>query len=94
MLKTLKWVYDLGVKQERVRIAAHLQVNAIGAKNSINAMNNMFHEEINKPKPNKNRLERIDFDRAVNHQIEEIIQDNGSWVAGGSIMFPVEPEKK
>lgn len=98
MLKTLKWVYGLGVKQERVRIASHLQIHSTGARNSINAMDDMFREEMSRPKPNKKRLERMDFDRAVNHRIEEIIQDmfqdNGHYVSGASIMFPDELEKK
>lgn len=94
MLKTLKWVYGLGVKQERQRIASHLQLHATGARNSINALDDMFRDEMNKPKPSKNRLERMDFDRAVNHKIETIIQEmfqgKDHYVSGASIMFPEE----
>lgn len=92
MLKTLRWVYDLGIRHERVRIASHLQIHATGARNSNSVLDDMFREEMSKSKPNKKRLERFDFERAVNHRIEEIIQDmfhdNGQWVAGASIMFP------
>lgn len=94
MLKALKWVYELGIRHERVRIASHLHLHATGARNSNSVLNDMFREEMSKPKPNKKRLERLDFERVVNHRIEEIINDmfqnNGQWIDGASIMFPEE----
>lgn len=92
MLKLVKWAYDLGVRHERVRIASHLQLHSTGARNNLNAMDDMFREEMSRSKPNKNRLQRLEFDKAVNHRIEEIIQDmyqsTGDWKPGASIMFP------
>lgn len=97
MLKTLKWVYDLGVKQERVRISAHLQNFAQGARVTHSVMDDMLREEMNRPKPNKKRLERLEFDRAVARQVDEIIEGifrpNGEYVPT-SLMFPEVEEKK
>lgn len=97
MLKTLKWVYDLGVKQERVRIAAHLQNFAQGARVTNSVMDDMLREEMRRPKPNKRRLERLDFDRAVAHKVDEIIEGifrpNGEYVPT-SLMFPEVEDKK
>lgn len=97
MLKTLKWVYDLAVRQERVRIAAHLQALAQGARVSREIQDNMFREEVNKPRPNQKKLNQIDFDRAVQSRIEVIISDifndNGQWVSGASLMFPDDKHK-
>jgi len=98
MLKLVKWAYDLGIRHERVRIAAHLQVHSTNAGNSISAMDDMFREEMSKSKPNKNRLQRLEFDKAVNHRVREMItdmfHDNGQYVYGNSIMFPDDLEKK
>lgn len=92
MLKTLKWIYDLGVRQERVRIASHLQMHSIGASNSRDIASALFAEEMSKPKPNIKLLDRLNFENAVNQKVEEIIQEifqsNGEWVSGNSIMFP------
>lgn len=98
MLKLAKWAYDLGIRHERVRLAAHLQLHSTGARNSVNTINDMFSEEMSKSKPNKNRLQRMEFDRAVNHRIGEIIQDmfqdtGGYYVSGTSIMFPDDDHK-
>lgn len=95
MLKTLKWVYDLGVHQERVRIAAHLQREIHHAQLSNEIAMNMLSEIADSKKPNKARMQRLDFSIAVNDRVREIISDifkqnNGEWVDGGSIMFPEE----
>lgn len=97
MLKTLKWVYNLGVTQERTRIANHLQIHAQGARNNIAVMDDMFRAERERTKPRKSNLERLDFDRAVNHRVEEIINEmfesHGDWRPGASILFPDEEGK-
>lgn len=97
MLRLAKWAYDLGVRQERVRIASHLQVHAQGARVSNNAMDNMFREEATKKRPNKGKLSQIEFDRAVQSRVEIIIEDifnpKGDWVPGASIMFPDDDHK-
>lgn len=97
MLKTLKWVYDLGVKQERVRISAHLQNFAQGRRVTSSVMDDMLREEMSRPKPNKKRLERLEFDRAVAREVDEIIEGifrpNGEYVPT-SLMFPEVEDKK
>lgn len=97
MLKMLKWAYDLGIRHERVRISAHLQVHSTGARNRLDVVDDMFRAEMSKPKPNQKRLERFEFEKAVNHRVEEIIQDmfqsNDTWIAGASIMFPEDEHK-
>lgn len=97
MLKTLKWVYDLGVKQERVRIAAHLQAAAQGKRVSSGVMADMFHDEMRKSRPNKRAIERLEFDRAVASEVDEIIDSifrpNGEYVPT-SLMFPEVEGKK
>lgn len=91
MLKTLKWVYDLGVRQERVRIAGHLQVRANGMRMERDIMDNMLREEFDRPKQRRGRIERLEFNKAVSHRVEEIINDifhpKGEYIAT-SIMFP------
>lgn len=71
MLKTLKWVYDLGVKQERVRIAAHLQNAAQSHRVTAGVMNDMLFDEGHKRRPNKRAIERLEFDQAVARQVED-----------------------
>lgn len=97
MLKTLKWVYGLGVKQERVRIASHLQAAAQGHRVSSGVMRDMFEDELRKSKPNKRAIERLEFDRAVASAVDEIIEGifrpNGEYVPT-SLMFPEIEEKK
>lgn len=97
MLRTLKWVYSLGVKQERVRIASHLQAAAQGKRVVGSVMNDMFADEMRKSRPNKRALERLDFDRAVAREVDEIIEGifrpNGEYVPT-SLMFPEIEEKK
>lgn len=97
MLKTLKWVYGLGVKQERVRIASHLQVRAQGYRVTSGVMNDMIADEMRKSRPNKRAIERLEFDRAVARQVDEIIDEifrpNGEYVPT-SLMFPEIEEKK
>lgn len=91
MLKTLKWVYDLGVRQERVRIAGHLQVRASGLRMERDIMDSMLREEFDRPKHRKGNIERLEFNKAVMHRVEEIVNDifhpNGEYVPT-SIMFP------
>lgn len=98
MLRLVKWAYDLGIRHERVRIAAHLQAHAQGARVQHSVMDDMFREEMSRPKPNKKRLERLEFDRAVARQVDELIQDifhpKGEWQPVASIMFPEGEDQK
>lgn len=97
MLKTLKWVYSLGVKQERVRIASHLQAAAQGHRVTNGVMGDMIFDEMRKSKPNKRAIERLEFDRAVASAVDEIIdgifRPNGEYVPT-SLMFPEVEDKK
>lgn len=96
MLKTLKWVYDLGVRQERVRIASHLQAAAQGKRVVSGVISDMFDDELRKSKPNKRAIERLDFERAVAREVDEIIDQifrpNGEYVPT-SLMFPEIEDK-
>src|SRR4051812_45703717 len=97
MLKTLKWVYDLGVKQERQRIAAHLQLASQYSRTENDQMLDMMRDNADRKRPSKTVTEKLRFQSAVNDRIQLIINDmfqgNGSWVEGASIMFP-DKEKK
>ncbi len=97
MLKTLKWVYDLGVRQERVRISSHLQARAQGSRVTSGVMGDMIYDEMRKSRPNKRAIERLEFDRAVASQVDSIIDEifrpNGEYVPT-SLMFPEIEEKK
>lgn len=95
MLKTLKWVYDLGVRQERVRIASHLQIEAQRAKAHRETVRDIFTDS---PKISKSRREKLQLAEAVDNRIQEIInnmfEDNsGHWVSGASLMFPDDKHK-
>lgn len=97
MFKTLKWVYDLGVKQERVRISAHLQAAAQGRRVSAGVMGDMLFDEGHKRRPNKRAIERLEFDQAVAREVDDIIESifrpNGEYVPT-SLMFPEVEGKK
>ena len=97
MLRTLKWVYSLGVRHERQRIASHLQLEATQARNENDAIYDVMREksERNTKVQNKKRLE---LQTAVNNRVADIISDmfrsNDNWIAGPSFMFPDEKDKK
>lgn len=92
MIRTFKWVYELGIRHERIRIAAHLQVQAQSARTSSNIMDDMLRDQHSKTRPKKRAVERLEFDMAVNHRVEAIINDmfdsKGDWIPSASIMFP------
>lgn len=97
MLRLAKWAYDLGIRHERVRIAAHLQAQVQGARLSNETIGGMFDEELTKKRPNKNRVQRLEFERAVNHRIQEVIDEmfnpRGEWTPPASTMFPDDKHK-
>lgn len=75
MLKTLKWVYDLGVKQERVRIAAHLQAAAQGRRVTAGVMDDMLFDEALK------ELESIISEQVIGDNLplpEEVLAQTGT----------------
>lgn len=88
MLKTLKWVYELGVRQERQRIAAILQ----GELQQRAAYNQTMHDVINDTKLESQKdkmLKRL----AVSSEVSSIVnrlfetQYHENYV---SLMFPEE----
>lgn len=98
MLKTLKWVYDLGVRQERVRISSHLQLAVQLNKTSNDAMLGMLSDDAGRKKSSKSRKERLEFELAVNNKVQEIINtmyedSGGHWITGSSLMFPDDKHK-
>jgi len=98
MLKTLKWVYDLGVRQERVRIAGHLQMRLSHLHDNRQVVEDMLRENANLKKPNKANAERLKFKLEVENKVSELINElfidqNGQWVPGNPIMFPDDNHK-
>ena len=97
MLRILKWSYDLGVRQERTRIAAHLQARQQGARYENELIDNMLREEMTRSKPRKHIAERLEFQKAVAHRVDELIDElfrpNGEYVPT-SVMFPEREDIK
>lgn len=96
MLKTLKWVYDLGVRQERVRIATHLRLEVQRAGLSRDTRLDMINE--NSPKLSKSRRDKLAFAMEVDTRVQDVINnifaDNGGhWEHGASLMFPDDKHK-
>jgi hypothetical protein len=92
MLKILKWSYDLGVRQERVRIAAHLQVEGQRATTMSEQAEFMIRDNMELKTFKEKRLKRFELEADVNHRVEEIIRDifqnKGDWIPGASLIFP------
>lgn len=97
-LRALKWAHDLGIRQERVRIASHLQLKGQQARISNDTMLEMLKENADRKKPNKQEGSRLEFAIAVNDRVQEIIQEmfedqGGQWLSGASVMFPDDDHK-
>lgn len=96
MLKLLKWAYDLGVRQERVRIASHLRLMSTENRSRLNILDEMMSIPIASKKEISERQHQ-DFERAIRHEVQEIIdaitEARGDWVPGASIMFPGDTHK-
>lgn len=98
MLKTLKWVYDLGVRQERTRIASYLQLEAQRAGIQRDTALDMLRERADSKKPfSKERKAKLDFSIAVNDRVADIIHTmfmgEQHYEMGASFMYP-EDERK
>lgn len=93
MLKTLKWVYSLGVRHERVRVAAHLKSLDSGMRIENDTMMDMLREQ----KPGKTRKQRLEFDLAVNNKVQDIVNQilrpEEHYEMGASLMFPEDEHK-
>lgn len=99
MLKTLKWVYKLGVNHERTRIASHLQVKMSHITDSRDTIHDMLRENADRKRPSKTTAERLMFKLAVEDRVQSLVSEmfedsNGHWVSGTSLMFPDDQEKK
>lgn len=96
MLKTLKWIYNLGVNQERTRLAAYLDTARHQASIQHSTMYDMMHNDA--PKMSAKRKDRLAFDMAVEQRVEEIINGmfraDEQYVMGSSILYPDEGRKK
>lgn len=94
MLRVIKWAYNLGVRNERHRIATYLS-SAQGQK--YDAMR-VFDEEMrNDPvRSNKDakkrsiekRIQQKAVDREVVNIIDSIFHSQEKYVRGESVMFP------
>lgn len=97
MLRTLKWVYNLGVKQERTRIAAYLEQVGHEARTEREQLDYMIRDNKELKAFKEKRMKQLEFNEAVNARIQVIIsdmfQDNGQWRPGASIIFPEEESK-
>lgn len=87
MLKLLKWAYGLGVRQERVRIAAHLSKMA---SDSAVHQQQLYDDLRRDPQPRKKQADKLKFklevEDRIGHIIQEIITPKLSRM--DSIMFP------
>jgi len=93
MLKALKWAYDLGVRQERVRISAHLQNISRQVDFNENRMFEVLHSE-RTPKNKKNQLEfELAVERKIKDAVENIMRPQPSDYFGYSVMFPDDKHK-
>lgn len=92
MLKTLKWMYDLGVRQERTRIARELENAMTRHHNAASISNSMLRD----PETKEQRKNRLQFREAVHHEVLEIVnvimQPHSAEQFPTSVMFP-EGEK-
>lgn len=98
MFKAFKWAYDMGVRQERVRIAAQLQE----VKRQLDVRLNDHNYQMQRPVTDKKELAERENQRkqynevryATDTRVRDIIdklfeaQWEQSW--GRSIMFPEE----
>jgi len=96
MFKVLKWAYDMGVRQERVRIAAQLQMR-VSALHYQRKMDLDVLRDSTERTPRKPTKERLKFQIAVSDQVKSIINEmftpKGEWINDESIMFPNDKEK-
>lgn len=93
-LSVLKWVYELGVKHERHRIASYLKLQE---RMAFRAQADAYDELKAQHMPPKSKQAK-EWELAVNGAVEDIIrglftESHGEYVPGESIMFP-KGEKK
>lgn len=94
-LKALKWSYKLGTDRERERIAGYLQLQIRKTRTFNDAAMEMLRDPTSKKEITKKRKERLEFQMAVNDQLQEIVNslfipENEQYIPGSSVMFPDE----
>lgn len=94
MLKLLKWAYDLGVKQERTRIARELENEMASRTVYLDTGFDMLRNE-KMSKPRKARLEHtVAVSEAMRSIISKIFEPKHEDRANNiSIMFPEKESK-
>lgn len=95
MIRSLKFVYDLGVRHERVRIAAHLKTMASHRLENAATYRGVFDDaDAKMSKDRKQKLLRAaELEEAVNAVINEILAPNWEQHQSASIMFPDDKHK-
>jgi len=94
VLKLVKWAFDLGVRQERVRISAHLQNVARQAGFAESEMYDIFRDEKTSQRK-KNTLElEMAVERKIMDTVDKIMRPQNSDYFGYSIMFPEDKHKE
>lgn len=92
MLKLVKWAYELGVKQERTRIARELEREQSRRTFESNLQRGMLRDD--DLKLSKVRRQRLEFVNAVSVEIVDIVnkifEPNHSLPSPTSIMWPEE----
>ena len=97
MIKALKWAYDLGVRQERVRIASELQI--IQRQIEVEFDNNYNHLRYHNAKndndeEHKNTIQfKISVASRVREIIDKLFEPTQEYVYGSSPLFPDDNHK-
>lgn len=99
MLKTLKWIYGLGVNHERERISGYLQAEAQRASNFTDVADVMLSEPRGKKEITEKRKKKLELQVAVENRVQEIVHDmfrsqNEQYIPGDSFMFPDDSKGK
>lgn len=100
MVGVLKWVYELGVKHERRRVAAYLRNTQAFKWQEVDRMERQMASIFDSSKTTKlseaekqQLMQRIAVERAVEEIIASIFRSQDQYVPGPSVMFP-EGEKE
>lgn len=93
-LSVLKWAYDLGVKQERQRIARLLEHTATNSIDYIDTAYNMLADEKSMSKARKDKLaKRVEINSAVRDIIAVIMSPKQDYVVTEPLLFQDEEKK-
>lgn len=92
MFRALKWAFDKGVRQERVRIAAHLETQL----RSLDVDMNRFYGDLKSTDSKSKAKQKADFNLAVTDRLKDIVGGvmRPSMRYNSSIMFPEDLKEK